>query len=133
MLHDRLPRTVTGKIDRHALPAPPTQEAASVAPEGETEQAIAQVWQAVLGREAVGRFDDFFAIGGRSLDAMHVVSLLRRDLKLSLELIDLFESPRLHDLARRLTGRAAEQAPLLRQRPRTRIHLAHPAQSESHH
>src|SRR3546814_1323132 len=87
MLHDRLPRTVTGKIDRHALPAPPTQEAASVAPEGETEQAIAQVWQAVLGREAVGRFDDFFAIGGRSLDAMQVVSRLRRDLKLSIEQI----------------------------------------------
>src|SRR3546814_11235077 len=104
MLHDRLPRTVTGKIDRHALPAPPTQEAASVAPEGETEQAIAQVWQAVLGREAVGRFDDFFAIGGRSLVAMQVFSRLRRDLKLSTHLNALFQTPPLPPLARRPTG-----------------------------
>lgn len=124
VLHDRLPRTSTGKIDRHNLPAPLPQETASVAPEGETEEAIAQVWQAVLGCQAIGRFDDFFAIGGRSLDAMQVVSRLRRDLKLAVDLIDLFESPRLNDLARRAGGRNAGEGAAIRKRQRTRIDLA---------
>ncbi|MEO8817492.1 MAG: amino acid adenylation domain-containing protein, partial [Paralcaligenes sp.] len=124
MLHDRLPRTKTGKIDRDSLPAPLPQEAARVAPEGETEEAIAQVWQAVLGCQSIGRFDDFFAIGGRSLDAMQVVSRLRRDLNLAVDLIDLFEFPRLNDLARRATSRNSDQGTAIRKRQRTRIDLA---------
>ncbi len=124
VLHDHLPRTSTGKIDRRNLPAPLLQETASVAPQGDTEVAIAQVWQAVLGCQAIGRFDDFFAIGGRSLDAMQVVSRLRRDLKLSIDLIDLFESPRLNDLARRATTHNVGQGTAIRKRQRTRIDLA---------
>jgi len=131
VLHDRLPRTATGKIDRRALPAPPLRETAGAAPEGETEEAIAQVWQAVLGCRAIGRFDDFFAIGGRSLDAMQVVSRLRRDLKLAVDLIDIFESPRLSDLARRASTRSAEQGPAIRKRQRTRIDLAAPTPEQT--
>jgi amino acid adenylation domain-containing protein len=125
VLHDRLPRTAAGKIDRRALPAPAARGAAPAAPEGQIEQAIAQIWQAVLGREAVGRSDDFFAIGGRSLDAMQVVSRLRRDLKLAAELIDLFEAPRLDDLAKRLAGRGAgpDAGGSIRKRQRNRVDL----------
>lgn len=125
VLHDRLPRTPTGKLDRRQLPAPRLAETAVAAPQGETESLIAQVWQSVLSRASVGRHDDFFAIGGRSLDAMQVVSRLRRELKASIELIDLFETPRLSDLAERLLERqAAHAAPAIPKRQRARIDLA---------
>lgn len=72
----------------------------------------------------MGRHDDFFAIGGRSLDAMQVVSRLRRELKASIDLIDLFETPRLSDLAERLLERREVQAaPAIPKRQRARIDL----------
>ncbi|WP_198958872.1 non-ribosomal peptide synthetase [Candidimonas nitroreducens] len=124
VLHERLPRTAAGKVDRQALPQPRLRESVAEAPESGAEQAIAQIWQAVLGCGAVGRHDDFFAIGGRSLDAMQVVSRLRRDLKLGVDLIDLFEAPRLADFARRVGGRESGEAPAIRKRQRARVDLS---------
>ncbi|HET8798805.1 MAG TPA: amino acid adenylation domain-containing protein, partial [Thermoanaerobaculia bacterium] len=70
VLLDALPMTVSGKLDRKALPAP---EAAAVptrdyeAPQGEIETAVAAVWQEMLNVPRVGRHDQFFEMGGHSL------------------------------------------------------------------
>lgn len=122
-LHDRLPRTAAGKVDRAGLPAPRLREAAAVPPQGDTEQAIARIWQAILGCGPVGRFDDFFAIGGGSLAAMQVVSRLRRELRLAVELIDLLEAPGLSAFAERVSAREAGPAPAIRRRERVRVDL----------
>ncbi|MBO1255105.1 hypothetical protein J3L16_05315, partial [Alteromonas sp. 5E99-2] len=57
------------------LPAP---ELANIntyeAPEGDTEIALAGIWQEVLGVEQVGRHDNFFMLGGNSLLSLQVVS-----------------------------------------------------------
>ncbi|MGB6105900.1 MAG: amino acid adenylation domain-containing protein [Pusillimonas sp.] len=124
VLHDRLPRNASGKLDRQALPSPALQASTAAPPEGATEQQIAQVWQSVLDRGAVGRHDDFFALGGKSLDAMQVVSRLRRELSLPIDLIDLFEAPRLSDLAQRLLNQAGSATPAIRKRQRVRVDLA---------
>lgn len=124
VLHERLPRSASGKLDRKALPPPVLQTGATAPPEGETEQRIAQVWQTVLDRGSVGRHDDFFALGGKSLDAMQVVSRLRREMNMAIELIDLFEAPRLSDLAQRLLQPGVSAAPAIRKRPRVRVDLS---------
>lgn len=126
MLHERLPHTASGKVDRRNLPAPVLSRTEPAAPEGEMEQAIAQAWQAALGHDSIGRFDDFFAIGGSSLGAMQIVSSLRRELKVAIDLTDLLESPRLCDFARQVAGRQARQEPdaSIPRRQRTRIDLA---------
>src|SRR3546814_4057466 len=62
VLHERLPRGPSGKLDRNALPPPTPQASAATPPEGATEQAIAQVWQSVLARGTISRHDDFFAL-----------------------------------------------------------------------
>ncbi|MCC2597577.1 amino acid adenylation domain-containing protein [Pusillimonas sp. MFBS29] len=123
VLHERLPRGASGKLDRKALPAPVQQAGTSAPPEGEVEQRIAQVWQSVLERSNIGRHDDFFALGGKSLDAMQVVSRLRREMNLAVELVDLFEAPRLADLARRLRSPRGDAAPAIRKRQRVRVDL----------
>lgn len=124
VLHDQLPHTPAGKVDRRKLPEPQRRQSASAPPQGKMECDIAMVWQAVLGCSPIGRHDNFFAIGGRSLDAMQMVSRLRRDLKLAVELIDLFEAPALSDFALRLAGRGAEPGLGLRKRERTRVDLS---------
>lgn len=77
---EKLPLSPSGKVDRRALPAPPADtvlvSTEFVAPRNETEQQIAAVWGAVLGRDRVGVFDDFFDLGGHSLLAMRIVARL---------------------------------------------------------
>ena len=52
---DRLPRTLSGKVDKAQLPpvTPEDGAAGRVAPRDDTERAVAQVWQQVLSRTEV--------------------------------------------------------------------------------
>jgi amino acid adenylation domain-containing protein len=96
-----LPLTANGKIDRKALPDPDnTQQATGgyTAPTNETEAKLAAIWQDLLGLEQVGINDNFFEIGGHSLLAMRVVSMIRRDLNVELSIRNLFVYPSIADL-----------------------------------
>ncbi|WP_263262416.1 non-ribosomal peptide synthetase [Pseudomonas sp. RIT-PI-S] len=98
-----LPLTGNGKLDRRALPAPERAAgAAYVAPVDERERQMAHVWAEVLKRERVGRDDHFFELGGHSLLATRMIYALNQRLGGQLSLGDLFEAPRLQDLAARL-------------------------------
>ncbi len=71
---DAMPMTPNGKINRKVLPMPELSRSIDyVAPEGETEQLFAQIFSDVLGIEQVGALDDFFEIGGTSLNAIKVI------------------------------------------------------------
>ncbi|MBD8455202.1 non-ribosomal peptide synthetase, partial [Serratia rubidaea] len=101
-----LPLTANGKLDRRALPVPEGDAYARQAwaePQGETEQTLAQLWQALLpGVERVGRHDNFFELGGHSLLAVRLVSRLRQTLAAELALSEVFNHPTLCDLAARI-------------------------------
>ncbi|MBD8455201.1 non-ribosomal peptide synthetase, partial [Serratia rubidaea] len=101
-----LPLTANGKLDRRALPAPEGDAYARQAwaePQGETEQTLAQLWQALLsGVERVGRHDNFFELGGHSLLAVRLVSRLRQTLAAELALSEVFSHPTLSALAARI-------------------------------
>jgi amino acid adenylation domain-containing protein/non-ribosomal peptide synthase protein (TIGR01720 family) len=75
---DRLPLTSTGKIDRRALPLPEQVETAGasnyVAPRTATEQALAEIWAQVLGRDRIGIHDNFFQLGGDSIRSIQVLA-----------------------------------------------------------
>ncbi|WP_233385519.1 non-ribosomal peptide synthetase [Methylobacterium sp. C25] len=99
---DRLPLTSTGKVDRRALPVPDWQSRAYVAPRSEAEKALARVWQEVLKIERVGVTDDFFELGGNSLLSLRVISRLRRESAIGIEikLRDLMKNPTIRGLLR---------------------------------
>ncbi|EKV29843.1 Long-chain-fatty-acid--CoA ligase [Caenispirillum salinarum AK4] len=103
---DALPRTANGKVDTSALPPPAWREAVYEPPAGPAETAVADAFAAVLGRERIGRHDDFFALGGHSLLATRVAARLRDALGLDLPLKALFEAPTPRLLAVRLSGGA---------------------------
>ncbi|WP_035646994.1 non-ribosomal peptide synthetase, partial [Bradyrhizobium sp. ORS 285] len=71
-----LPLTPNGKLDRNALPAPEWQGAAEtmVAPRNATEATLAAIWRDVLKREQVSVTDNFFALGGDSIQSIQVVA-----------------------------------------------------------
>ncbi|MES2733434.1 MAG: non-ribosomal peptide synthase/polyketide synthase [Bacteroidota bacterium] len=78
---ESFPLMSNGKIDKKALPDPDTKSSVSnayVAPRNETEQKLADIWQAVLGIEQVGIQDNFFELGGDSIITIQVVSRAKR-------------------------------------------------------
>ena len=105
-----LPLTPNGKVDRKALPSVDALVSSEdfVAPVGALEQQIAAIWQGVLELDQVSREDHFFELGGHSLLATQAVSRLRKLTSGTLGLRDLFNHPRLKDLA---AWMAQEQTP----------------------
>ncbi|RDI50183.1 non-ribosomal peptide synthetase [Nocardia mexicana] len=73
---DELPRTINGKIDRAALPEPPS-ESGGRPPSTPAEHALCEVVSEALDDDAVSIDDDFFAIGGDSITAISISSRLR--------------------------------------------------------
>jgi len=99
---EAFPKAASGKIDKHALPAPVRlvrQDGERVAPRTDLERRIAAVWMEVLGLEDVGVEDSFFELGGQSLTATQVVSRLNEGLGLDLPLRGIFETPTVAGLA----------------------------------
>ncbi|MBW3571292.1 MAG: amino acid adenylation domain-containing protein, partial [Gemmatimonadetes bacterium] len=109
---DALPATASGKIDRGALPDPEWADAARpfVSPRTPVEAAVAHVWSAVLGVDAVGAEDDFFALGGHSLLATRVVVRMREGFGADLPLRALFEAPTVAGVAARIAADAQAAA-----------------------
>ena len=130
-----LPRTSSGKIQRamcrdlylagqlesilqwkKALPAPEGEayaRGAYEAPEGEIEQALAAIWQDLLGVARVGRQDNFFELGGHSLLAMGMISRIRQKLGAELGLKSLFAQPTLQGLAGEVSQAGASALPAI--------------------
>ncbi|OKP02419.1 Amino acid adenylation [Xenorhabdus eapokensis] len=103
---DTFPLTPNGKLDRQALPAPDLSAVVVrryEAPVGETEIALAGIWQDLLGLEQIGRYDHFFELGGHSLLAIQLAARVRQHLARELSLQLLFDQPLLIDLAQVLT------------------------------
>ncbi|RBL69027.1 non-ribosomal peptide synthetase [Pseudomonas sp. MWU13-2625] len=107
---DALPLTPNDKIDRKALPEPGADAVINrpyVAPEGEVETALAQIWGEVLGVEQVGRHDNFFELGGHSLLAVSLVARMRQS-GLHTDARALFSQPTLAALALSTTPEAQQ-------------------------
>lgn len=106
---EALPLTANGKVDRKALPRPDvTQLQASYEPpEGEVEEALAQIWADLLGVERVGRRDNFFELGGHSLLAMRAIAEIRATMSVDAQVSALFKAPTLAQLAELLSEQPA--------------------------
>ena len=79
---DKMPLSPNGKADRKALPEPAGNMKTGVEyvpPRNETESKMARVWENVLEVPKVGINDDFFELGGDSIKAIQVISMLSRE------------------------------------------------------
>lgn len=104
---ERMPINANGKVDHEALPAP-SAERPRVAgdfaePQTEIESTLALIWGKILGIDGVGRHDNFFDLGGRSLHVTRVMSKVAKAFHVELPLESMFNAPTLNDLARTVT------------------------------
>ncbi|MEU8542173.1 amino acid adenylation domain-containing protein [Streptomyces sp. NPDC048717] len=95
---DAMPLTGSGKLDRKALPAPPTLGAARdgdapAPPSDACEERLLGLWRRLLGIERIGVHDDFFALGGHSLLAVRLVALANAAFGCSLGVAAVLEHP----------------------------------------
>ncbi len=118
---DALPRTPSGKVDRAALPAPPSGRPPLAtpfrAPCEPMEDAVASAFREALDLSHVGVDDDFFELGGDSLAAVTALAAVSDALGVELSAAELLEAPTpsaLAALARR-SGGSTESAPLVLQ------------------
>ena len=108
---EAMPLTPNGKVDRKALPAPDASALVAreyEAPQGQTEEVLAAIWQELLGVEKVGRQDSFFDLGGHSLLIVSLVERLRR-LGWHIEIRDVFQNSTLSELAGEIETRKEEE------------------------
>ena len=109
---DALPRTTSGKVARHALPAPSAggslRQASFVAPRTETERRLSAIWKDVLGIDECGITDGFFDRGGHSLMATRLASRIAQTFGVELPLATLFDRSTIAEQSAILDGYARE-------------------------
>ena len=104
VLLDALPLTANGKVDRRAInaledAAPVRASSASWSSRSVVEQAIAGIWQELLGHDRFGADEAFLAAGGDSLLAMRVLTRVRQQLGVEVALPDFLRAPTVAALA----------------------------------
>jgi natural product biosynthesis luciferase-like monooxygenase protein len=116
---DAMPQTPNGKIDRKQLPAPEHADegahAEYVAPTGDLEARIVEVWKDVLKLPKVGVRDNFFDLGGHSLLAIQLLRALKERLERDLAITDVFRFPTVQALAAHLSSDASAQGAAAKQ------------------
>ena len=97
---EAIPLTVNGKVDRTALPVLDiaSLQATYRAPVTAKEQALARIWQSLLNLEQVGLDDNFFALGGHSMQVMAMIAKAKAQ-GLQLEVKQIYQSASLSELA----------------------------------
>lgn len=111
---DALPLSPTGKIDRARLPLPPAAApaagAVAAAAGNETEAALLAIWRQILGTRAVKLDDNFFDLGGTSLQVIAVHAKIAATMKSDISVVDLFQFPSITALAVRIRRGADSSA-----------------------
>ena len=116
-----MPRTSSGKLDRRSLPAPPMVQAEGIPPRTALEASLCRVMGEVLGTgvdRPVGIGDSFTGLGGDSIGAMRLASLVAVELGIELPIRLIFEAATVADLAERLEQQPSKPAIALRRRTR---------------
>jgi amino acid adenylation domain-containing protein len=124
-----IPLTPNGKLDKRALPAPKIQSSGAREPRTPQEEILCGIFARLLNLERVGIDENFFELGGHSLLAARVVSKIRSQMGMEIEIRELFTCPTVARLAAQL-GRCSKsvQAPLVRRKRPERVPLSYAQQ-----
>jgi acyl-coenzyme A synthetase/AMP-(fatty) acid ligase len=115
---DELPLTPAGKVDRaqmQHLPESASERSQETAADN-VEAVLLKIWREVLGIETIDVEQNFFDIGGTSLQLMQIHALVSTSFDCDLTMVDMFRHPRISALAARISRRSmVEQTPMTAQ------------------
>jgi len=80
-------------------PRPAQLNSTYVAPSNETQKAIAQIWQQILGVEKVGIYDNFFELGGDSLQGAQLIARLNQEFNTKVAAYNLYVAPTVNSIS----------------------------------
>lgn len=111
---EAFPLSAHGKVDRAALPPPETVSALRRhtvrRPRDVAERNVARIFESVLGVTPIGRSDDFFELGGTSLQAVEVLAAVEEMFGVALSPSALVERPTVEGLAALLAEQTLQRA-----------------------
>ncbi len=103
VLLESLPLSANGKVNRRALPAPPlerpTLTEAYIAPRTPLEITLAELYSKVLSIVAIGANDNFFDLGGNSLQTMELIAYVEKKYGVSVRLKEFLAMPSIAGIA----------------------------------
>ncbi len=107
------PMTSSGKINRRALPPPnrmrPNLTQPYIAPRFSDEIRLAQIWSEVLNIDNLGVNDQFLDLGGNSLQAMQLVSRVRREFQIEITIQSLLQKATIGEMMLMIIQYQAQQ------------------------
>ena len=106
-----LPRNERGKVDRAGLPPVPTR-GEPVPLRGPTETLLSFIWQPILGIEAVGRDEDFTALGGDSLAAAKMLGEVAEQFYIQISSAEFSQAPTIEGLAKLVDSAGRRRSPV---------------------
>ncbi|WP_374338359.1 amino acid adenylation domain-containing protein [Leeia sp.] len=126
-LSEQWPLTTTGKVDRRQLPQEglltSNHDRQHTPPRTDSERALLQLWQTLLGPAPIGIDDNFFEAGGNSLLLAQLHQQVCSRWQCELPLTQLFQQPSIRALAT-LLDQGHNQQPRQATRARAAARLA---------
>lgn len=116
--HPQLPKNSSGKINRKELQQQSTAlnnaelnqaESPTMLALSDQQKIILSVWQEVLGQKNIQLDDDFFALGGQSLQCIQVANRLSAKLQREIPVAWLFQHPSINALDKLLNESASTE------------------------
>ncbi|TKI05599.1 non-ribosomal peptide synthetase [Martelella alba] len=105
-----IPLTINGKADKRLLieqfATDHSSEQVQAEPLSADEHALQQLWRQILNIAHIGANDNFFYLGGSSLQAARLLVEIRRHFHCRLTLQALYEAPTLREMTKRITQSA---------------------------
>lgn len=99
---EKIPLNATGKIDYNSLPEKQVNLSgmryAYYGPRNEREKKILTIWQQVLKVKKIGIYDNFFQLGGDSINCLQIISKMR-NAGLFITARQVFQHPSIAELA----------------------------------
>lgn len=110
---EAMPLNANGKIDRRKLKEVPIEvqlhpDQESSEPLGKLETLVYDIWTEVLGKSDFGVEDDFFEIGGNSINAIHVEIKLEQQ-NITIEDSMVFKYPSVRKIAENVSLKTLEK------------------------
>lgn len=97
---DKLPMSSNGKVDRKKLAGMAKSSASTPTRDlSEEEQIILECWEEILGIEGISLEQDFFELGGQSLQCIQLANRLSKRLNIKVKVATLFKYPVCSELA----------------------------------
>ena len=94
---DKIPLTANGKLDRKSLPLinalRPQQNSAYIAAKNLQQQALIEIWMALLEIEKLGIDDNVFDLGATSIMCLKFVARVKKALDLHIPIDKVFQYP----------------------------------------